>query len=175
MLLPAIAGCIALFLLILYFASFAHGLSSDREAWGQFGDYIGGTLNPVLSFLALIAIVLTYAMQARQLELAQEEVQHSREELRLTRAELERSSAAQEAAAKAVEAQAKAVEEQAKYAAVSAKIAALGAYGTTLSHRLAAVDRAVAGSLDSEKYYKAKLNENSHQIEALVKLISIEV
>lgn len=172
-LLPVIAGCFAVFFLILYFAKFAPGLSSEREAWGQFGDYIGGTLNPLFSFLGLIAIVLTYAMQARQLEMAREEVEHSREELRLTRVELERSSAAQEAAAIAVKAQAKALEEQAKYAAISAKIAALGAYGSTLSARLATLDRAILGNYLLENDLKRQLQENSQHIENLAKLISL--
>lgn len=167
MLLPAIAGCFAVFFLILYFAKFAPGLSSNREAWGQFGDYIGGTLNPLFSFLGLIAIVLTYAMQARQLEMAQEEVKHSREELRLTRAELERSSAAQEAAAIAVK-------EQAKYAAISAKIAALGAYGSTLSARLTALDPVIVGNYSIEKVLTKQLEKNSQAIEDLAKLISLD-
>ncbi|UHG90112.1 hypothetical protein [Spirosoma oryzicola] len=30
------------------------GLSNSRETWGQFGDYVGGVSNPILSFITLL-------------------------------------------------------------------------------------------------------------------------
>ncbi|AZI20183.1 hypothetical protein [Chryseobacterium taklimakanense] len=42
-------------------------LSSDKEVWGQFGDYIGGTLNPFLTFANIIIIgYLTYEISKRE-------------------------------------------------------------------------------------------------------------
>ncbi len=43
-------------------------LSIRPEAWGQFGDYLGGTLNPFFSFLAFMGLLLTVALQHRELE-----------------------------------------------------------------------------------------------------------
>lgn len=57
-------------------------LSPKQDTWGTFGDYVGGTLNPILSFLSLIALLWTISIQSNELE--------------LTRKELERSALAQE-------------------------------------------------------------------------------
>jgi hypothetical protein len=41
-------------------------------AWGQFGDFLGGVLNPLLSLLALLAVVKNLRLQAEQLAQSQE-------------------------------------------------------------------------------------------------------
>jgi uncharacterized membrane protein len=66
---------------IVYFLNFKDGLSSINSDWGTFGDFIGGTLNPILSFLSLIALLVTIFLQSKELKL-------SRDELKLTRKEL---------------------------------------------------------------------------------------
>lgn len=43
-------------------------LSLSNAAWGQFGDYVGGLLNPVFGFLAFFGLLLTIALQATELE-----------------------------------------------------------------------------------------------------------
>lgn len=60
-----------------------HGTSSsgNPEAWGQFGDYLGGTLNPALSFLALIAVLLTFRLQSIELRNSTIEMTKSSEAL----------------------------------------------------------------------------------------------
>lgn len=65
-----------------YFMKFNGKFSSQNADWGTFGDFIGGTLNPLLSFLGLIALLLTIVLQSKELE--------------STRKELERSASAQE-------------------------------------------------------------------------------
>ena len=67
---------------IFYFKEFDGKLSRQNADWGTFGDFIGGTLNPLLSFLGLIALLLTIVLQSKELE--------------ATRKELERSASAQE-------------------------------------------------------------------------------
>jgi hypothetical protein len=42
-------------------------------AWGQFGDFLGGVLNPLLSFLALLAVVKNLRLQAEQLAQSQDD------------------------------------------------------------------------------------------------------
>lgn len=63
-----------------YTQTFTGDLSNDQAIWGVFGDYIGGVLNPVLSFFAFIALLYTIVLQSR--------------ELKLTRGEMEKSSLA---------------------------------------------------------------------------------
>lgn len=58
------------------------GLSDKQEIWAQFGDYMGGTLNPILAFLSFMALLYTIKIQTDELE--------------LTRNELEKSTIAQE-------------------------------------------------------------------------------
>lgn len=85
----------AFFTYLLFFGS--QGFSSSQETWGQFGDFLGGTVNPLMSFLALIAIVLTIILQSKQIELSKIELSLSRQELTATREELAQSRlAAQE-------------------------------------------------------------------------------
>lgn len=57
-------------------------LSQDPATWGQFGDYVGGTLGWLLSLLALVAVYATYSKQ-HQAELAQRA--HDDESMRLLR------------------------------------------------------------------------------------------
>lgn len=63
------------------------------ESAGQFGDFVGGLTNPIMAFLALIAVVSTIRIQVKELKA-------TREELRLTKEELASSRTAQEALAK---------------------------------------------------------------------------
>lgn len=39
-----------------------------QDQWGQFGDYVGGLLNPVLSFAAFTMLLITYRHQVRNSE-----------------------------------------------------------------------------------------------------------
>lgn len=89
---------------LLFFWS--HKFSSDPAAWGQFGDFIGGTANPILSFITLVLLAFTLGIQNRQLNISSRELELSRKELELTRQELQRSAHAQELSEKALKAQA---------------------------------------------------------------------
>ena len=71
-------------------------IKQEPIIYGSVGDFLGGVLNPVLSFLGLIALLLTLCLQHQQLEVAQSELQLSRKELAETRMELSRSAKAQE-------------------------------------------------------------------------------
>lgn len=65
----------------LFFHYFAGGdipwlaLSNYGSAqyWGQLGDFAGGFLNPILSFLALMAVLKTMALQRSEMRAAQDE------------------------------------------------------------------------------------------------------
>lgn len=61
-----------------YFSSFNGDLSFDQAVWGTFGDFMGGTLNPILSFLSLLAILYTIHIQNKELQLTRQELRQSR-------------------------------------------------------------------------------------------------
>lgn len=46
-------------------------LSNSGEVWGQFGDFVGGILNPILSFITILILVLTSLYQQKQNENAE--------------------------------------------------------------------------------------------------------
>ena len=102
-----------------YFFQFSGGLSSDQSVWAQFGDFVGGTVNPILGFLTIIALALTLILQSKQLSISSKELKLSRVELELTRQELRRSAEAQELSEKALRAQASAAERSARLAATN--------------------------------------------------------
>jgi hypothetical protein len=55
-----------------------YSISSESAGWGQFGDYIGGTLNPLLSFFALVILYKTFSMQRKELALQREELKDTK-------------------------------------------------------------------------------------------------
>jgi hypothetical protein len=46
-----------------YVTVFSTYIVNDQEKWGQFGDYFGGVLNPILSFFAFLALLITLRTQ----------------------------------------------------------------------------------------------------------------
>lgn len=78
----AFIGILALIVVgFMYYWYFSGSVSSSQELWGQFGDYLGGTLSPIFSFLALIALLLTIILQNNELQLSREEMKNSVAEL----------------------------------------------------------------------------------------------
>ena len=105
--LVVIGMTVIMLVFFVYFLFFrGHKLSSDPAVWGQFGDFIGGTANPILSFITLVLLAFTLGVQNRQLNISSRELELSRKELELTRQELQRSAHAQELSEKALKAQA---------------------------------------------------------------------
>ena len=64
LLLVATAGAI-----LVYRWQFGSDFAVEHSNWGEFGDYVGGVLGPVFSFLALIVLVYTLEVQTRQFSL----------------------------------------------------------------------------------------------------------
>jgi hypothetical protein len=61
---------IAVGVYIYRFRNFPWG--TDPGTWGQFGDYVGGLLNPTVAFVALLVLLATYSLQKRELRATQE-------------------------------------------------------------------------------------------------------
>lgn len=56
-----------------YSLKFPGSISGCPETWGQFGDYVGGTLNPVLAFLGLCGVCITVHQQIKAMKEAREQ------------------------------------------------------------------------------------------------------
>lgn len=73
-------AAVAAFLIILglYIAYFKNlSITNDSATWGTFGDYLGGTLNPIISFLALIGLLITIHQQAKEMKATREELKQA--------------------------------------------------------------------------------------------------
>jgi hypothetical protein len=47
-----------------YWINFGHmGLSGKNDDWAQFGDFVGGTLNPILTFLTIVILIHSLKIQ----------------------------------------------------------------------------------------------------------------
>lgn len=66
-----------------------------QETWGQFGDFVGGIVNPFIGLLTFGALAISIILQSRQLQTSSDELRLSRLELELTRKELTRTAEAQ--------------------------------------------------------------------------------
>ncbi|WP_339533889.1 hypothetical protein [Pseudomonas hunanensis] len=62
--LTGIIAALLIALVSLFYAKYFKGdVSGEQEVWGQFGDYFGGILNPILSFFAFCALLYTVHLQ----------------------------------------------------------------------------------------------------------------
>lgn len=60
------------------FGSFPPATQQDAVAsWGQFGDFFGGTLNPIFGFLSVMALLAALVIQGRELKVSSAELRNS--------------------------------------------------------------------------------------------------
>lgn len=71
------AALLMVVVLAFYFSKFNVSLSSENGDWGTFGDFLGGTLNPIFSLMSLVALLYTIVLQT-------DEMAQTREELKRT-------------------------------------------------------------------------------------------
>ena len=103
---------ILLVLLLYYFTFGNRKLSTSPEQWGQFGDYIGGVLNPIFACATFIALLYTIKLQLDTIKLQKDSIKLQVEELKATREELSRSAKAQEESEKLLAEQSKIFKQQ---------------------------------------------------------------
>lgn len=89
---PEYIGAALFFLLVAsilfsYFATFRR-LSTSPDRWGVFGDYVGGTLNPLISMIGLIAVVLTLRYNSQALQHSVRAIEDQQEVIRLQKEQL---------------------------------------------------------------------------------------
>lgn len=96
LILPMLA---TLCLLLVYFSYFPIPLS-DTQVLAQFGDYLGGIINPILGFCAIILILYTVQLQLIEIRATKEELSLSRKALQQQKSEIELSREALQQQAK---------------------------------------------------------------------------
>jgi type II secretory pathway pseudopilin PulG len=63
--------------LAAYVTNFGTKWSTDPGTWGQFGDFIGGSLNPLYALLAFLALLYNLRLQSEQVNSAKEEAREA--------------------------------------------------------------------------------------------------
>lgn len=81
-------ACAAIGILILYFLNFNSGWGT-QETFAQFGDFIGGTLNPILGFATVALLIWSIRLQMKELRLTREELAATKEEAKKSREALD--------------------------------------------------------------------------------------
>ena len=64
-------------------------LSVDIEQWGQFGDFLGGLLNPIVGLATIYLVLINVRLQKRELSLALQEMKNSNSALDAQNAAIE--------------------------------------------------------------------------------------
>lgn len=72
----------AVFLVISFIAMFGVDPSESQESWGQFGDFVGGILNPLFSIIGLLALLHTIVLQSKELSRSTKELKASAKALK---------------------------------------------------------------------------------------------
>lgn len=62
---------------------FKLSISEDPSHWGAFGDYLGGTLNPLLSFASILLIIRTVHLQRESNDVLRAELDSTKRESKL--------------------------------------------------------------------------------------------
>lgn len=74
-------GSVAVFIGIIVIIKYKHYFPGpvlyEHDKWGQFGDFIGGLLNPIFALLAFFALLITIVIQSRELSVTTEELKKS--------------------------------------------------------------------------------------------------
>jgi len=63
-----VAVCGVVLTVLAYRMKFNGGFSSTSADWSSFGSYVGGVLGPLISFLTLLAVIKTVALQRELLD-----------------------------------------------------------------------------------------------------------
>jgi hypothetical protein len=77
---PKIAACFFLIIVALYSWNFWGGFG-DQATFGAFGDFIGGVLNPFLTFLTVLLLIYSIRFQIDELRHTRTEIERSHKEM----------------------------------------------------------------------------------------------
>lgn len=114
---PYIAGLIIVLAIGFYALHFHGGLSDEQAKWGEFGDFIGGLVNPIIGFFTIWLLAVSLRQNHRALSQANKALDQSHQALEESKTELELTRVAIEDARKMQEATELALKEQTAIAA----------------------------------------------------------
>jgi len=75
--LAIIAVVVAIVAFASYRITFPGSIAQEHVVWGEFGDFIGGVLNPIFAFFAFLALLITIIIQNRELSISSAELEKS--------------------------------------------------------------------------------------------------
>ncbi|MCI2283956.1 putative phage abortive infection protein [Colwellia sp. MSW7] len=68
---------VATYSVLVIFVTNLFSFFDDNKSFGAFGDYFGGMLNPVLTFLTFMGLLITIVLQQKELRLTRSEIKTS--------------------------------------------------------------------------------------------------
>lgn len=75
-------GAFSLLCIGAYFINFRDNPAGQPDAWGQFGDFFGGMINPIVGMITIILLVKTFRAQQEELRSQLEQAQESGDALK---------------------------------------------------------------------------------------------
>lgn len=82
-------AAVAFAVLLTYVLKFGTSLSSDRDEWGVFGDYLGGVLNPLVGIVTVLLVLINVRLQRQELKNSIQEMRSSNKALKEQNAAME--------------------------------------------------------------------------------------
>lgn len=79
----ATAGAVILSYVGFFYFKLRYGFSHDPAVWGQLGDYVGGLLNPILSFISVVLLIRSLALQNAANRVVVDQIQDAKKSERL--------------------------------------------------------------------------------------------
>lgn len=79
---PRIAIGIFIVIIILYFSRYIGNPMGSNSDLGAFGDFVGGVLNPLLTFGTILLLIYSITFQLDELKETRNEIKDSREEIK---------------------------------------------------------------------------------------------
>lgn len=99
---PILMGVALVLAYAAYFGLIRAAPPGNPDSWGQFGDFVGGLLNPMVGIITIVLLVRTLHSQQAAIKLQSTELAMQRRELELQRKETAKSTAALDAQHKAI-------------------------------------------------------------------------
>lgn len=66
-------------IIYIYYKQFGIRIGEQRADWGTFGDFIGGTINPLFSFMSFLGLLYAVSLQRKELLRAERSLEEERE------------------------------------------------------------------------------------------------
>lgn len=102
---PYLVGVVLVVAVGFYISQFHDGLSTDQGTWGEFGDFVGGAVNPIVGFFTIWLLAVSLRQNHKALSQANTALAQAKAELELTRIAVEDAKKMQAATETALKAQ----------------------------------------------------------------------